>query len=46
MIHSFKTIHKEEYASKKQIFDDAHSAYKKDLDKKTVEIPFQNTVLF
>ncbi|WP_338767441.1 STAS/SEC14 domain-containing protein [Bernardetia sp. ABR2-2B] len=46
MIHSFKTIHKEEYASKKQIFDDAHSAYKKRLDKKNIEIPLHNTVLF
>ncbi|WP_338815707.1 hypothetical protein V9L05_22035 (plasmid) [Bernardetia sp. Wsw4-3y2] len=45
-MHSFKTIHKEEYASKKQIFDDAHTAYKKRLDTKSVEVPIYNTVLF
>lgn len=46
MIHSFKTIHKEEYASKKQIFDDAHTSYKKDLEKKSVTIPKEETILF
>ena len=46
MIHSFKTIHREEYASKKQVFDDAHTAYKKDLEKKKVKVPVEKTVLF
>ncbi|WP_375559875.1 STAS/SEC14 domain-containing protein [Bernardetia sp. OM2101] len=46
MIHSFKTIHKEEYASKKQVFDDAHAAYRKNLETKNVQIPLENTVLF
>ena len=46
MNHSFKTIHKEEYASKKQIFDDAHTSYKKDLENQSVEIPKQETLLF
>ena len=46
MIHSFKTIHKEEYASKRQIFDEAHTLYKKGLEKQNVKIPNQNTVLF
>lgn len=46
MIHSFKTIHKEEYASKKQIFDDAHSIYKKDLEQQSIKVPTQDTVLF
>lgn len=46
MIHSFKTIHKEEYASKKQIFDDAHSIYKKNLENQTVKAPKETTVLF
>jgi hypothetical protein len=46
MIHSFKTIHKEEYASKKQIFDDAHTIYKKDLETQSVIIPKEETVLF
>ncbi len=46
MIHSFKTIHKEEYASKKQIFDDAHTQYKKSLENKSIEIPNEDTLLF
>ncbi|AFM03113.1 hypothetical protein Fleli_0650 [Bernardetia litoralis DSM 6794] len=46
MIHSFKTIHREEYASKKQIFDDAHTIYKNGLEKQTVQIPTENTVFF
>ncbi len=46
MIHSFKTIHREEYASKKQMFDEAHSAYKKKLEKREVKMPVEKTVLF
>ncbi len=46
MVHSFKSIHREEYASKKQVFDDAHTAYKEDLDKGNIKIPTENTVLF
>lgn len=46
MMHSFKTIHKEEYASKKQIFDDAHTSYKEDLEKQDIEIPHEDTILF
>ena len=45
-IHPFKTIHKEEYALRKQISDDAHDVYKESLEKQNIEIPTKETLLY
>ncbi len=46
MTHSFKSIHKEDYTSKKQIFDNVHNTYKENLEKQIIEIPKTETILF